>query len=161
MTIYKTCSLNGGALSPSECRIYLPRNNSRRVPQWCEFENNGPTSTEQLEKLSVDDGRWHPARRSTHVPHGDEWLHSFLQAVGNMLVYCYKSTIVGFVYLTKSAVPWTVCTGTFIQDPPHGKPFMAASAMGSWAQNLAGWLEPSYIFRKIAQFMGPWWLRSC
>ncbi|GFX17615.1 uncharacterized protein TNCV_474151 [Trichonephila clavipes] len=44
--------------------------------------------------------------------------HSFLQAVGSTLVYCYRSTNVSFVNLSTSAAPWIACKGAFIQDPP-------------------------------------------
>ncbi|GFV51932.1 uncharacterized protein TNCV_1322851 [Trichonephila clavipes] len=62
------------------------------------------------------------ARRSTPTPHGDEWPYSFIQAVGNQLVYCYGSTNVGFVNSSTSAAPWITCKGAFIQGPPHGNP---------------------------------------
>ncbi|GFW01231.1 uncharacterized protein TNCV_4514301 [Trichonephila clavipes] len=42
-------------------------------------------------------------------------------------------TTTGVLVLTSSpsAAPWIACKGAFIQDPPHGKPLTAASAMGS------------------------------
>ncbi|GFU28446.1 uncharacterized protein TNCV_1938341 [Trichonephila clavipes] len=69
-------------------------------------------STEQQEKLAVD-------------------VRSFIQAVDSTLVYCYSCTKVGFVNSSTSAAPLIACTGAFIQDPPHGKPPTAASAMAS------------------------------
>ncbi|GFX66069.1 hypothetical protein TNCV_4102091 [Trichonephila clavipes] len=65
------------------------------------------------------------------------------QLVGSTLVYCYICTNVGFVNSSTSATPWIACKGTFIQDPPHGKPSTAASAIGSCAQSLASLLTPS------------------
>ncbi|GFW00772.1 uncharacterized protein TNCV_2305451 [Trichonephila clavipes] len=58
------------------------------------------------------------------------------QAVGSTLVYCYKCTNIGFVNPSTSAAPWIACKGAFIQDPPHGKLSMVASAMDSCAQSL-------------------------
>ncbi|GFU79329.1 hypothetical protein TNCV_2138521 [Trichonephila clavipes] len=71
------------------------------------------------------------ARRSTSVPHGNERSYSFLQAVGSMLVYCCRSTNATYVNSSTSAASWIACKGAFIPDPPHGKPLMAATALGS------------------------------
>ena len=168
MTIYKPRSLNGGGLSPSGSRIYLSRNNSGTVPQWCELEKSGPTIIEQLKNLAVDDEKWRYARLLTPVPHGaigvnrpykwpyswtvpHEWTSVWMivqlppgswRQVGLLLqVYIF-----GFVNLTTSAAPWTVCTWIFIQDPTYGKLSTAASSVGSRAQSLTGWLSPSCIF---------------
>ncbi|GFT76023.1 uncharacterized protein TNCV_1255331 [Trichonephila clavipes] len=45
--------------------------------------------------------------------------------------HCYRCTNVGFVNSSTSAAPWNACKGDFIQNPPHGKPSMAASVVGS------------------------------
>ncbi|GFU79456.1 DDE_3 domain-containing protein [Trichonephila clavipes] len=58
-------------------------------------------------------------------------MNDLLQAVGSTLVYSYRCTNVSFANSLKSAAPWIVCKGAFIQDPIHGKPSMAPSAMGS------------------------------
>ncbi|GFT51715.1 hypothetical protein TNCV_4870361 [Trichonephila clavipes] len=42
-----------------------------------------------------------------------------------------RCTNVGFVNSSMSTAPWIACKGAFTHDPPHNKPFMAASAMGS------------------------------
>ncbi|GFU84056.1 hypothetical protein TNCV_679551 [Trichonephila clavipes] len=39
-------------------------------------------------------------------------------------------SLFGFINSSTSAPPWIACKGTLIQDLPHGKPSMAASAMG-------------------------------
>ncbi|GFX34585.1 hypothetical protein TNCV_3658231 [Trichonephila clavipes] len=39
------------------------------------------------------------------------------------------ATGVSFVNSSMSAAPWIACKGALIQDPPHGKLSMAASAM--------------------------------
>ncbi|GFX42815.1 uncharacterized protein TNCV_2931071 [Trichonephila clavipes] len=62
----------------------------------------------------------------------------FPQAVGNTLVYCYRRTNVGFINSSASAAPWIACKSVFTQDPPHGKPSIAASAMGSLQMQLIG-----------------------
>ncbi|GFT33685.1 transposable element Tc1 transposase [Trichonephila clavipes] len=48
-------------------------------------------------------------RRSTPAPHGGERPCSFLQSVGNTLIYCYRCTNVGFVNSSTSAAPWIAC----------------------------------------------------
>ena len=118
---------------------------------------------EQLEKLSVDDGRWGQMRWSIPVPHGGEWPYSFFQAVGSTLVYCYRCINVRFDNSLTSAAPSTVCKAAFIQDTSTSRETIeAVSAMGSWAQSLTSWLARSYLLRWIAlQFAGPWWPRSC
>ena len=102
------------------------------------------------------------ARRSKFTPHGGEWPCSFLQVVGSTLVYLCRCTNVGFVNSSTTAAPWTTCKGSFIQDPPHGKPSTVVSAVGSWAQSLASWLASSCLSRWIMlQFIGSWWPRWC
>ncbi|GFW56395.1 hypothetical protein TNCV_2089021 [Trichonephila clavipes] len=54
----------------------------------------------------------------------------FSRQFGSMLVYCYRCTNVVFVNSSTSVAQWIACKGTFIQDPPHGKPSTAASTMG-------------------------------
>ncbi|GFW51536.1 hypothetical protein TNCV_4212141 [Trichonephila clavipes] len=43
-----------------------------------------------------------------------------------------------FVKSLTSAAPWIACKSAFIQNPPHGKPLRAASAIGTLTQSLSG-----------------------
>ncbi|GFU57819.1 hypothetical protein TNCV_1850741 [Trichonephila clavipes] len=52
-------------------------------------------------------------------------------ARGQRNSYTEMCTNVGFVNSWTSAAPWIAGNGVFIQDPPHGKPSMAAFVMSS------------------------------
>ncbi|GFU51897.1 uncharacterized protein TNCV_3734061 [Trichonephila clavipes] len=85
-------------------------------------------STEQLEKLAVDDGR----ERQRDDRHLLRMAVNERTASSRQLAARW-STATGVLMLASStsAAPWIVCKGAFIQDPPHGKPSTAALAMGS------------------------------
>ena len=137
----------------SKRRIFLSRNSSLCATE--QFHSDASLETvDQRAPNNLKNRQWTAEAyvitpRSTLAPHGGEWPYSFLQAIGRMLVYCYKCTNAGLVNSCTSAKPWTTCKGAFIQDPPHGKSSTAASAMGSWAQSLARWLAPSCLFKWI------------
>ncbi|GFS69313.1 hypothetical protein TNCV_4011281 [Trichonephila clavipes] len=71
------------------------------------------------------------APRSTHASHDGEGSYSYLQAVGNPLVYCYRYTKVSFINSWTCAVSWTACKGALLKNPPQSKPSMTAFEMGS------------------------------
>ena len=56
--------------------------------------------------------------RSTPAPHAGELPYSFLKAEGRTLVFCYRSTNVGFVNSSTSAASWIAYENAFIQDNP-------------------------------------------
>ena len=116
--IPKTYGVWTGEDYPLRSRIFLSRNcSSCATKQWCEFGKSGPTSTETLEKLAVNVGRWRNARRSKPVTHDGEWPYSFLQAACSTLVYCCRYTNIDFINSSTFAALWTAYKGAFVQDP--------------------------------------------
>ncbi|GFT54042.1 hypothetical protein TNCV_154001 [Trichonephila clavipes] len=98
---------------PSRRRIFLSRNRSS-----CTVEQfHSDVSLEAVDR-----------RAPSYSKH---WLLNDCIASSRQLVYFYRCANVGFVNSSTSAAPWIACKSAFIQDPPHSKPSMAASAMAS------------------------------
>ncbi|GFV16972.1 uncharacterized protein TNCV_1768831 [Trichonephila clavipes] len=122
--------LRGGGFSYRAIGARVQRNSSTVIRVWKQWtDEHGTTRKTGSGRRKVTS-----ARDDRHLLRMAVNNHT---ASSRQLVYYYRCTNVGFINSSTFAAPWIACKGAFIQDPPHGKPSTAASAMGSWAQSLA------------------------
>ncbi|GFT36189.1 uncharacterized protein TNCV_4778251 [Trichonephila clavipes] len=115
-TTYGVCkgrniSLREGGFSYHEIRVRVQWNSSTVIRVWKQRTDEHRT----VKKTNI--GRWKVTSACEKRPTGGEESYSFIQVVGNTLIYSYRCTNVGFVNSSTSAAPWILCKGVFMHHP--------------------------------------------
>ena len=145
---------------PSRRRIFLLRYSSSCAAE----QYHSDASLEAVDwQVSNNSKKWQmmmeadiSMQGSKPVLDASDWPYKFLQAVGSILVYCYRYTIVGFVNLSLSAESLDCVEGYFYTG------FPSRQTIDGWVCNGLKSTGPGKLIgtklsfqMKHVQFVGP------